>query len=269
MSNPVKQAARQGRNSTPVHFLVRLGYAVNGLLHALIGVIAIGVAVGGSHREADQSGALATLASSPGGVFLLWTVFVGLTALGLWLIVSAFLTGPADRKKRAGHIVSELGKGVVYLAVAATTFTYARGGSSNSARGSRKLSASLLAAPGGVLIVVLIGAVIFGIGVYFIVKGISKRFTRDLSLPAGSAGTATVVVGVVGYVAKGVVLCTVGVLFVIAAVTVDPHKSSGLDGGLKALAALPYGTVILVSVGIGLIAYALYSFVRARFAHLG
>jgi hypothetical protein len=70
-------------------------------------------------------------------------------------------------------------------------------------------------------------------------------------------------------VAKGVVLCTVGVLFVIAAVTVDPHKSSGLDGGLKALAALPYGTVILVSVGIGLIAYALYSFVRARFAHLG
>ncbi|MBC7590494.1 MAG: DUF1206 domain-containing protein, partial [Salinibacterium sp.] len=40
------------------------------------------------------------------------------------------------------------------------------------------------------------------------------------------------------------------------------------DGGLKTLATLPFGTVILVIVGLGLIAYALYSFVRARYAHL-
>jgi len=37
---------------------------------------------------------------------------------------------------------------------------------------------------------------------------------------------------------------------------------------LKALVALPFGPVLLIVMAIGLIAYALYSFVRARYAHL-
>jgi hypothetical protein len=263
-----KAAASATRGSKPIHFLARLGYAVNGLLHALIGVIAISVAVGAGHGEADQSGALSALASTPGGVVILWTVFVGLVALGLWLIMSAFLTGPADKGKRARHIASELGKAIAYLAVAATTLTYANGGTASSASSTRHLSATILAAPGGVVVVILIGVAVFAIGVYFVVKGATKRFTRDLALPPGRAGRATRAVGVFGYIAKGVVLAMVGILFCVAAVTLDPQESSGLDGGLKTLAGLPFGTVILIVVGFGLIAYAVYSFVRARYARL-
>jgi hypothetical protein len=60
----------------------------------------------------------------------------------------------------------------------------------------------------------------------------------------------------------------VGILFVIAAVTADPSKATGLDGALKSLAALPFGTVILFLVAIGLVAYGIYCFFRARFARL-
>jgi hypothetical protein len=270
MTTAAGSAARTTRNSRVLHFLARLGYAVNGLLHALIGIIAIGVAlgVGGGAGEADQSGALSTLAATPGGVFILWTVFVGLTALGVWLILNAFLTPPMDTKKRIGHYASELGKGVAYLAVAATTFTFAQGGSSNSAAASSQVSASILSAPGGVFIVLLIGLLVIGIGIYFVVKGVTQRFKRDLNLPSGRAGRATVAIGVFGYVAKGIVLGVVGILFCVAAATLDPSKSSGLDGGLKTLGSLPFGMVILVVVGLGLISYAIYSFVRARYARL-
>lgn len=268
MANVAKQAAQSTRRSRPLRFLVRLGFAVNGLLHALIGIIAISVAVGAGGGEADQSGALSAVAATPGGQFILWVVFVGLAALGLWLIISAFLIGPSDPKKRVLHYLSEIGKGVVYLAVSVTAFTFASGGSSNSAQSATQLSATLLATPGGVFLVVLIGLLIIGIGIYFVVKGASRRFTRDLSLPPGQAGTATVALGVFGYVAKGIVLVVVGILLLVAAATVDPSKSTGLDGGLKALVTLPFGPVILVVIGIGLIAYALYSFVRARYAHL-
>jgi hypothetical protein len=267
-SHPAKNAARSARTNPALHFLARLGYAVNGLLHALIGVIAIEIALGIGGGEADQSGALSALAGTPGGVFILWTVFVGLTVLGLWLILNSFLTAPADTKKRVGHYFSEIGKGVAYLAVAATTFTFARGGATSSASTSTQVSGSILAVPGGVFLVVLIGVLIFAIGVYFVIKGATKRFTRDLSVPPGRAGKATIVLGVVGYVAKGVVLAAVGILFCVAAATLDPAKSSGLDGGLKTLGALPFGQLILVLVGLGLIAYALYSFVRARYARL-
>lgn len=266
-TNPAKKAAQSARGSRPVRILARLGYAVNGLLHALIGIIAITVATGVGRGEADQSGALSALAGTPGGVFALWAVFVGLVALGAWLILSAFLTVPHD-KKRAGHFVSEIGKGVAYLAVGATSFTYANGGTTSSANSSRHLTASLLSAPGGVFLVILIGLVVAGIGVYFVVKGATRRFTRDLSLPPGNAGQVTVAIGVFGYVAKGIVLVVVGILFCVAAATVDPSKSSGLDGGLRTLATLPFGVAILVVVGAGLIAYAVYSFVRARYAYL-
>ncbi|CAN5569856.1 DUF1206 domain-containing protein [soil metagenome] len=267
MTPTAGSAARKTRNSPALRLLARLGYAVNGLLHALIGAIAIQIALG-SGGEADQSGALSAVAATRGGVFILWTVFVGLAALGLWLIVNAFLTAPTNRKKRRWHFLSELGKGIAYLAVAATTFTFARGGSTNSASTSTDLSARILSLPGGVILVALIGVVIIAVGVYFVVKGTTRRFKRDLSLPRGQAGRATVAIGVFGYVAKGVVLAVVGILFCVAAATLDPSTSSGLDGGLKALGALPFGKLILVVVGLGLIAYAIYSAVRARYARL-
>ncbi|MEO6533569.1 MAG: DUF1206 domain-containing protein [Pseudolysinimonas sp.] len=268
MNGTVKQVARSTANSPALRFLARVGFAVNGLLHALIGFIAIGVALGAGSGEADQSGALSALAATPGGMFLLWVVVVGLAALGLWLILGSFATTRGGAPKRGLRIVSEIGKGLVYLALAVTAFTFARGGSTNSAQASVQISASLLSTPGGVFVVAVIGLLIIGIGGYFIFKGATRRFTRDLNLPRGQAGSATKALGVFGYVAKGVVLVVVGILFLVAAATTNPGQSSGLDGGLKALVGLPFGPVILIVIAIGLIAYAIYSFVRARYARL-
>jgi type IV secretory pathway VirB2 component (pilin) len=72
----------------------------------------------------------------------------------------------------------------------------------------------------------------------------------------------------VGYIAKGIALGVVAILIGVAALTHDASKSTGLDGALKALADLPLGMFALVLVGIGLVAYGLYCFVRARRAHL-
>jgi len=274
MNTAVTHAARTTIRNRPLRFFARVGFAVNGLLHALIGFIAIGVAIGAGQEagpgggEADQSGALAALAATPGGSVILWIVFVGLTALGLWLIASCFAFTGRGTPRRALRIVSEIGKGLVYLALAATAFVFARGGATNSAQTSVQLSASLLATPGGVFLIVLIGLLIIVIGAYFIVKGARRSFLRDLTLPRGTAGTVTVGLGTFGYMAKGVVLAVVGILFLVAAATANPGESTGLDGGLKALVALPFGPVLLIVMAIGLIAYALYSFVRARYAHL-
>jgi hypothetical protein len=263
-----KRAARSTRNSRPLRFLARLGYAVSGLLHLLIGVIAIGVATGAGSAEADQSGALSQLASTPGGIFLLWIVVVGLVALGVWLIINAFLNPGLAGGKRARYVLTQLAKGIVYFALALTALVFARGGATSSADSTRTMSADLLAAPGGVLLVFLIGLGVVGVGIYCLAKGATRRFTRDISVPAGAVGKATVALGVVGYVAKGIALGVVGILFAIAAVTIDPAEATGLDGALKALAMLPFGMAILVFVGVGFIAYGLYSFVRARVARM-
>lgn len=263
-----KDAAQTLASSRPFQLVARSGFAVNGLLHILIGAIAIGVALGKGGGQADQSGAMSDVAQTPGGVFVLWFIAIGLIALGLWQIVQLILVPAEDEKKKWSKRASDAGKAVAYIAVGISAFTFARGSSTNSTKSSQTLSAKLLSAPGGVFLLALIGVGVVAIGAFFVYRGFTRSFTKDIRVPAGSAGTAVKALGAAGYVAKGIALAIVGILFVVAAVTFDPQKATGLDGALKTLASLPFGVVILVLVGIGLIAYGLYMGARARLARL-
>jgi len=87
----VKQMARVSRRTTPMRFLARTGFAVNGVVNAIIGAIAFGIAItGGGH--ADQSGAFAAIAATPGGIVALWIITVALSALGVWYLLGSFFT---------------------------------------------------------------------------------------------------------------------------------------------------------------------------------
>ncbi|GAB3605729.1 DUF1206 domain-containing protein [Conyzicola nivalis] len=259
----VRSGASTLRSSRVFQTLARGGYAVNGLIHMLIGAIALTVAFGGQ-GEADQGGALAQVASYPFGEVILWVVVVALAALGLFQFVDAALVRGREKSDWADR-AKEAGKGIAYLAVGASALTYAMGGSSDSGNQTQGLSASLLATPGGVVLLVVVGVATMAIGGYFVVKGIRRKFLDDLALPNARWKRSATVLGVAGYVSKGVAIFVVGVLFVVAAATADASEASGLDGALKSLAALPAGGALLVAIGIGLIAYGVYCFVRARF----
>jgi hypothetical protein len=265
-SDQARGAASRLQDSRALTTAARIGFAMNGLLHVVIGVIALGVAFGGG-GEADQGGALGQFASHPAGVFLLWLIVVGLWGLGLFQLLEAALVRGTDKDAWADR-AKEGGKGVAYLAVGVTAFTFARGSSSDSSGQTQTLSARLLAAPGGVVLLVVVALAIVAVGAYFVVKGVKQKFREDLTLPGGAAGRGTVALGVTGYVAKGIALGVVGVLFAVAAVTSDPSEATGLDGALKALAALPFGVVVLTAVALGLMAYGAYCVVRARRARL-
>jgi hypothetical protein len=162
----------------------------------------------------------------------------------------------------------EIGKGLAYLLLAATAFTSARGGQSNSEADVGALSATLIATPGGVIALLLIALLVMVVGGYFVAKGARRRFIDDIDLPDGAVGGAVVGIGVFGYVAKGVALVVVGLLLAVAAVRADPAQASGLDGSLRTLSELPLGQGILILIGLGFIAYGVYCFVRARLARL-
>ena len=270
MSEPVSDAVdavRSGASTlqrNPVlRAFARAGYAVNGLIHILIGAIAISVAFG-DEGEADQGGALAQIATYPFGVVILWVLVVGLVSLGLFQLVEAALVRGTDKDDWAER-GKEAAKGVAYLAIGGSASAYALGGSPNSAEQSRDLSEFLITTPGGLFLLIAVGVVAMAVGAYFVVKGARKKFLRDLALPGGWWTRAATTLGIAGYVAKGIAVFVVGVLFVVAAVTVDASEATGLDGALKSLAELPFGGVVLIVIGVGLIAYGVYCFVRARF----
>ncbi|MFN3948480.1 DUF1206 domain-containing protein [Microbacterium sp.] len=261
-------AADKAQDSTAFRAAARIGYVVLGLLHLLIGLIAISVATGAGSDSADQSGALQQVRDAPMGVLLLWVIVVGLAALAVWQIAEAIVERDPDAKKRWAHRAKFLGTAIAYAAIAGTALTLALGGSSESSQSSKTLSAQILAMPGGVAVLVVVGLAIAVIGVAFVIRGVTRAFEKHMSIPGGTAGHGIRVFGTVGYVAKGVAVGVAGILFVVAALTHDPNAAGGIDAALRSLAALPFGQIVLWLVGAGLVVYGVFCFARARYARM-
>jgi hypothetical protein len=206
------------------------------------------------------------VASWPFGLVLLWVIAIGLFALGAWQVAEAFQVREPDRRKRWGRRIKFVGIALAYAAIAVSAMISALGGRTDSDQSARALSAQLLAAPGGVVVLVLIGLGIAGVGAAFVIGGATRSFEQDLDLPAaGAPRTLVLAIGTVGYFAKGLAVAVVGVLIVLAAVTADPVTAGGLDATLKRLADLSFGDFVLWFIGAGLAVYGAFCFVRTRY----
>lgn len=265
-----KGTAKRVADSGALEKVARFGYAVSGVLHLLVGLIAVQLAIGSGGESADSSGALSQVASQPFGRLLLWVGVVALVALALWQLSEALWGGQGKSGSgHAGQAAKAAGKGVAYLALAFTASSYARGGSSSSEQQTDDVTAALMGSGPGRVLVGVIGLGVIAVGGYHLVKGAKKKFLDDLRTSgAGKSGSAITRLGQVGYIAKGLALAVVGVLFVLAAATSDASQAAGLDGALKKLGEQPGGQVLLVGVGLGFVAYGLYSFARTRYARM-
>jgi Domain of Unknown Function (DUF1206) len=261
----VKGAAREAGDHPALEMAARVGYAVSGLLHLLIGWLALQVAWSNSGKSADQSGALASLAGNGLGQVALWVAVLGFFGLALWQVAEAVGGSFGEGMDAWAGRGKAIAKAVVYLVLGWTTLGFARGKQSSSKQQTVDFTASMLQSTAGRVLVVVIGLVIVGVGVYHVYKGATKGFLRDL---AENPGTSATRAGQIGYIAKGIALAIVGLLFVVAGVTRRARTAGGLDTALHTLREQPMGPVLLTVVAIGLVAYGVYSFARARYARV-
>lgn len=266
MTTP-KKAARVATRSDGFRRVARGGFVVVGLVHIIIGAIAISIASGGG-GDADQDGAMEQIRSTPIGGLLLGIIAVALIALAVWQIASALLETDQGEAKKWGQRVKLLGIAAAYLVIAGLALIFAFGGNVESEKTSQGLSAVILAAPGGVVLLIILGLSVAGVGIGFIVIGFTRGFEKTMDLPTGSARRGIMALGSAGYIAKGIAVAVTGALFVVAAWTHDPEKAAGLDAALRSLVTLPFGKTILWIVGAGLVIYGLFSIVRARFSRM-
>ena len=268
MTGGTQQAARAA-DSKPVQMLGRVGLAGYGVVNLLLAWLATQVAFGASENEAEagKGGALQRIAEEPWGKGLLWVIGISLFALALWQLSEAIW----GRKSHDGGAIKKVAHVAEALAFGVLGFSAVRIAAGNSSGGSNKqqagFTAKVLDAPGGQILVVVVGLVVLGAAGYLVVKGVKKKFLKDLDLARASQATrrTTERLGQAGYMAVGVGYAIVGVLIIVAAIKHDPEKATGLDTALATLAEQPYGTILLVIVALGLAAYGIYCFLDARF----
>ena len=257
-----RQAAAAAQSPTMMK-VAAVGLVALGVVHVLIGGIALNLAWGGgSDEEASASGAFATLGEQPFGATLLWVAAVGLVGLTIWQISEA-IWGHRDKDglEQVGKRAGSVGKAVAYAVLAVISARTASGSSSGGGNAEEGFTAKLMGAPAGLFLVGAIGVGIVAIAIYLVHRGVTKGFTKHLG---GHAGPTIVRLGQVGHIAKGVAYAVLGVLFVTAAVQHNPEESGGLDDALTKLRDQPYGQWLLSLVALGLVAYGIYCFAWAR-----
>ena len=259
--------ARRAANSGWLDKAARLGFLAKGLVYALIGVLAVQIALGGS-EQADQKGALQAIAEKPGGSVVLWLMVLGFLSYAGWRFSEAAWgrRDETDEKKRTLKRVGSAVNGLVYLFFAVLAFRTVTS-SSSSGSSSADVTAKVLQQPGGQTIVFLAGLVVIAIAVALAWRGLKTDFEKHLDTASMSRTTFTAVrrLGQVGYVARGAVFALVGGLVIKAAMDNQPGKAEGFDVALKSLASAPFGQVLLIAAALGLIAFGAYCVAEARY----
>lgn len=251
----------------------RVGMIAYGVVHLIVGWLALQVALGDGGEQADQRGAVQTIAEQPLGKVLLVLVAIGLLMFGLWQVWEAAQGHKhvADEKKRLRKRGTSALRGVLSLVIAVYAVRLLSGsGGSQGGETQKTFTAKLLEAPAGQVLVWIVALAVIAVGVDEIMKGVKKRFLEDLDMSKLPPNTQrlTTRLGQVGYPAKGVAVCIIGGLIAYAAITHDPDKAGGLDAALRTIADAPFGMFLLILTALGFIAYGAYCFADAR-AHRG
>ena len=264
----IASSARRASNSRVMAGLARFGLAARAFVYLVIGWLAVQIALGRGSHEANQRGALADIAQHSYGIALLWILCIGFAAYAIWRLSEAAFGTAADGRK-TGPRVQSLVRGIVYVALSVTTFSFIAGTSKQGqSQQQATLTARVMRHAYGRWLVALIGLIVLAVGLGMVVEGITKKFEKQLRMHELTGPTRTLVVrlGMVGTIARGIVFAVAGALVVQAAATFNASKSTGLDGALRTLADRPYGPWLLGAVALGLIAFGLYGFAAARWA---
>jgi hypothetical protein len=270
-TKPADTPERIERAAQPwVEPLARLGLAARGIVYAVVGILAVRIALE-HYEEADRKGALEAVGRQRFGGLLLTVIAIGFAGYALWRYIQALLDtedegiDPKGLAKRAGY----LARAVLYSAFCFSTarFLVGSGEVGGGAHQQQTWTARLLAKPYGQAIVVAVGIAVIGAGLYSAYRGITGKYRKRLK--NHEIGSATIKwvdkVAIVGLLGRMAAFALVGIFLIKAAVDFNANESAGLDGALKRLGQSAPGDVVIVVVAIGLAAYGVYSCVEARY----
>jgi hypothetical protein len=266
-------AVKRAAANPLLELLERLGYVVRGALYAVMGILALGIAVsvrGG--QTTDLTGSLVFLISNPFGKLVLIVAAVGLAAYSLWGFTRAIFD-PLHRGSDASGYAARLGfvsSAVSYAAIVFFAVKILIGSAGASSDSTQKTIASILVHPGGGWLTVIIGLVAIGIGLGQFLEAYRATFQADLKGAEMSESERIFAIscGRFGMAARGVTFLVIGWFVIQAGIHHDPSRAQGFGGAFLFLLNQPFGRVVLGVVALGFVALGLHSFACARWIRL-
>jgi len=246
----------------------RIGLVGRGVLYAVIGFLALDLALGSPDAEASSDGAFHWVAQRTFGRVLLVALTIALFLLAIWRFLDAAVGDPVEGDEPSDRL-RFAGKGAIYtaLAIGALTTTLAAwGAGSDSGGGSgsteKRATGVVLNWPAGQWLVAAVGLGLIGYAVFMLKHhAVDASFRKRLTSGAGGI----IALGRAGYAARSVVWTVSGILLVQAAITYDPEKAGGLSASLYKMATVAWGSLLLGLVAVGLFGFGAFCVAEARY----
>jgi len=254
-------------NSRLFAILSRAGFVARALIYGIIGLLALELATRQGGKITNQQGALRSVEQHPFGHSLLALLAVGLGGYALWRLFRAALGHGREGTDSGIERLGALGSGIVYGAMCVVAVQILTGPGTSGKGNAKKTAGDVFSWPAGRWLVAIAGVVLAGVACYQLIRGLRKKFLDDsktdqMSRPVYKGFT---VLGTIGHVARAVVFGLIAVFLIKAAYDYKANEAIGLDGALGKLYNGAYGGWLLGAVAVGLIAFACFSLVEARY----
>lgn len=251
--------------------IAQAGLMAKGVVYCLLGLLAFMAAFninGQSASKADTAGVFDFVYEQTGGQVMLGIIALGLFSYAIWRGIQAF--GDSEHKgsdtkgiaSRARYLFS----GAAYASLAIYAVNILFSSASSSGDNKQDIAQELLSKPFGQWLVGIAAAILFGVGLYQIYYGLSEKYRNHVQRVGRSSNKKLLLLaGKLGYVARGIVWLLIAWLFANAAVHSNSSEAGDTSKAFKFLEHVSYGTYLLGAVGLGLICYGAFNFIRAKY----
>lgn len=251
--------------------LARLGIGARGVIHLVIGALAAKALAG--RGDAAAGGREAVFAIGEVGIVPVVVLAIGLIGYGVWRVVQAI--ADSDHKGRSlKGLVTRLGyavSGLSYASLAPLALKLAIGLRAEGGDPTQRWVADVMEGTAGRWAVGVVGVIVLYSAGALLAEALRAKFAEDFDVEVTGPRARAIVValGRVGLAARSYLFAVVGVHMVRAAVSLDPARARGLGAALATLRDRPHGAIVFAIVTFGILAYALFSLLYARYRRIG
>lgn len=266
--------ARHVQARKPLHWPVRAGFLARALTYGVIAGLTLAIALDMDIRPAaaNPQGALSVINSGPLGRLVLGIISAALLAYAIWKLVQAIRGrgpegggGPGVKDRLAN-----LGGALVYLVFFGVAIGVLSGSAGNGSSQPKQTASQLLGIPGGEVLLGVAGIVLLGVSIYQAYDAISGRFASDNKVAEMRTARrrAFMLLGRVGILARAIIFSLVAYFLLRAAIELHAGLAVGVDGALARVHREPFGSWMLALVAAGLLTFAAFSLLEARYRQL-
>lgn len=253
--------------------IARTGFVAKGTVYAITGILTFMAAFNMGGQKTGKLQVLEFLDKQTFGNILLILMGIGLACYATWRFIQSVSdpenigTDSKGKAKRAAFFVS----GLIYLGLAVLAVMRVIGSGGNSGTGGGSGSAqnsSFLASETGLILIGVVGGIIIIVGIFQFVKAYTNDYTKKFNLSSLSEEKRRKSIkntAKFGLSARGVIFLIIGYFALQAALSSNPSEIKSTTEAFSFIQESSYGAWLMGLVAAGLVAYAIYMFLMAKY----